>query len=394
MSNDFWVKTGQEHIMKNVGRLPLVLTRGEGSRVWDADGKEYIDFLTGISVNNFGHCNPDITVALTRQAEKIIHVSNYFYLEEQIKVAEELAKLTGYSQVYFANSGAEVNEAALKLARKYGKVRLGGKYQIVTAQHSFHGRTYGAISATGQPKYQENFKPIVPGFVYAEFNNLDSWKAAINDETCAIMLELVQGEGGVNPAEPHFISGLIDLCRKNDLLFMVDEVQTGLGRTGKHFAYEHYGFMPDLITIAKSLGGGIPCGALLVNEKANVLTPGDHSTTVGGGGMAFAAALATLKLLQEPGLMASVVKKGQYIKETWGSWCNEVSAIKDLRGLGMMLALELKVPSKQVMLACLDAGLIVNAVTETTLRILPALNIEEDDLDEGLQIMKSVLKQF
>jgi predicted acetylornithine/succinylornithine family transaminase len=394
MSNDSLVKIGQETIMKNVGRLPLVLTRGEGSRVWDADGKEYIDFLMGISVNNFGHCNPGITVALTSQAEKILHVSNYFYLEEQILVARELTKLTGYHRVFFANSGAEVNEAALKLARKYGKVKLGGKYQIVTALDSFHGRTYGAISATGQPKYQESFKPIVPGFVYAEFNNLDAWEAAITGETCAILLELVQGEGGVNPAEPHFVKGLIELCRQYDLLFMVDEIQTGLGRTGKYFAYEHFGFKPDVITIAKSLGGGIPCGALLVNEKADLFTPGDHSTTIGGGGMAFAGALVILELLQEPGLMAAVVKKGQYIKDTWESWRNELPVIKGYRGLGLMLAMELKVPGKQVMLACLDAGLIVNAVTDTALRILPALNIEADDLDEGLEIMKTVLKQF
>lgn len=394
MSNEALVKVGQETIMKNVGRLPVVFSRGEGSRLWDADGKEYIDFLMGISVNNFGHCHPDITVALSNQAEKLLHVSNYFYLEDQIKVARELTQLTGYTQVYFGNSGAEANEAALKLARKYGKVKLGGKHQIVTALNSFHGRTYGALSATGQPKYQDSFKPIVPGFAYAEYNNLDSWKAAVTDETCAIMLELVQGEGGVQPAERHFIEGLIEMCQKHNLLFMVDEVQTGLGRTGKYFAYEHYGFKPDVITIAKSLGGGIPCGALLVNEKADVFTPGDHSTTIGGGGMAFAAALATLKLLREPGLMAEVTKKGQYIKEIWGGWFADIPVVKDCRGLGLMLALELKIPSKQVMIACLEAGLVVNAVTDSAIRILPALNITKDDLDAGLAIMKQVLKKF
>jgi predicted acetylornithine/succinylornithine family transaminase len=394
MSNESLLKIGQETIMKNVGRLPVVFCRGEGSRLWDANGKEYIDFLTGISVNNFGHCHPDITVALSAQAAKLLHVSNYFYIGEQIEAARELIKLSGYSQVFFANSGAEVNEAALKLARKYGKVKLGGKYQIVTALHSFHGRTYGAISATGQPKYQESFKPIVPGFSYAEFNNLASWKAAITDETCAIMVELVQGEGGVYPAELHFIEGLIELCQKHNLLFIADEVQTGLGRTGKYFAYEHYGFKPDAITIAKSLGGGIPCGALLVNEKADIFAPGDHSTTIGGGGMAFAAALATLKLLQEPGLMAEVAKKGQYIKEIWGGWFADTPVVKDCRGLGLMLALDLKIPSKPVMTACLEAGLVVNAVTESAIRILPALNISQDDLDAGLAIMKEVLKKF
>ncbi len=394
MNNESYLKIGQDCIMKNVGRLPIVFSRGEGSRLWDADGKEYIDFLTGISVDNFGHCHPEITVALAKQAEKLLHVSNYFYMEEQIELAEELVKLSGYQQVFFCNSGAEANEAAIKLARKYGKTVLGGKYQIVTAKSSFHGRTLGALSATGQPKYQESFQPVVPGFVYAEYNNLDAWKAAITDQTCAIMLELVQGEGGVNPASAEFIKGLLDLCRKHDLLFMVDEVQTGLGRTGKLFAYEHYNFKPDLITIAKSLGGGIPCGALLVNERANIFTPGDHSTTVGGGGMAFAAGLVTLKLLQQPGLMVEVIKKGQYIKDTWEEWRKTIPVIKGYRGLGLMLALELTVPSKQVLLACLDEGLIVNAVTENTLRLLPALNIDKNDLDEGLTILRKVLKQF
>jgi acetylornithine/N-succinyldiaminopimelate aminotransferase len=394
LNNEGYLKIGQESIMKNVGRLPIVISRGEGSRVWDSDGKEYIDFLMGISVNNFGHCNPEITVALTQQAEKILHVSNYFYLEEQIRLAEELVKISGFHQAFFSNSGAEANEAAIKLARKYGKVKLGGKYQIVTAKGSFHGRTFGALSATGQPKYQESFQPIVPGFTYADYNNLDSWQAAINDQTCAIILELVQGEGGVIPATRDFVKGLFEICQKRNLLFILDEVQTGLGRTGKLFAYEHYGIRPDAITIAKSLGGGIPCGALLVSEPANLFTPGDHSTTVGGGGMAFTAGLATLKLLQQPGLMAQVTQKGQYIKDTWEEWRKKLSVIEGFRGLGMMLALELKAQSKQVMLACLEAGLIVNAVSETALRILPALNIEETDLDEGLAIMKKVLQQF
>jgi acetylornithine/N-succinyldiaminopimelate aminotransferase len=394
LSNENYLKMGQAAMMKNVGRLPLVISRGEGSRVWDADGKEYIDFLMGISVNNFGHCNPEITVALTQQAQKILHVSNYFYLEEQVRLADQLVKMSGYHQVFFANSGAEANEAAIKLARKYGKVKLGGKYQIVTAKESFHGRTLGALSATGQPKYQESFQPVVPGFSYAEFNNLDSWKAAIQDQTCAVILELVQGEGGVIPATPDFVKGLYEICQKRNLLFIVDEVQTGLGRTGKLFAYEHYGIRPDVVTIAKSLGGGIPCGALLVSESANVFTPGDHSTTIGGGGMAFAAGLATLKLLQQPDLMAKVTRKGQYIKDGWEEWRKTLPVIKGYRGLGMMLALELNTSSKQVMLACLEAGLIVNAVSETALRILPALNIEEADLEQGLAIMKKVLQQF
>lgn len=394
MNNAGSVEVGQEVVMKNVGRLPITFSRGEGSRLWDADGKEYIDFLSGISVNNFGHCHPDITAALRDQAGKILHVSNYFYLEEQIKLAHELTKLTNYHSVFFANSGAEANEAAIKLARKYGKTKLGGRYQIITAKGSFHGRTLGALSATGKPQYQEDFQPLVPGFAYAEYNSLKSWLGAITEQTCAVMLELVQGEGGVYPADPDFVEGLARICYKYNLLMIVDEVQTGLGRTGKLFAYEHFNMKPDIVTIAKSLGGGVPCGALMVNEKADIFTPGDHSTTIGGGAMAYAAGLVTLRLLQEPGFLDEVLRKGNYIKDTWEYWRREMPVIDGCRGLGLMLALDLKVPSKQVMLACLEEGLVVNAVSETGIRILPALNISREDLDEGLAIFKKVLKNL
>lgn len=394
MTNEEWVAVAREAIMNNVGRFPIVINRGKGSRVWDADGKEYIDFLTGISVDNFGHSEPRIAAAIAAQAERIVHVSNYFYLEDQIKLARELLRLSGFHRVYFGNSGAEANEAAIKLARKYGRETLGGRNGIVTAKNSFHGRTYGALSATGKPKYQENFLPIVPGIVHADFNSLEDWKAKIDDNTCAILIELVQGEGGVNPADPGFIKGLREICQKRGILFMVDEVQTGLGRTGKMFAYEHYGFRPDVITIAKSLGGGVPCGAMLVNEDADVFKPGDHSTTIGGGGLAFAAGLVTLELLQTPGLMRQVIEKGQYIQAVWEKWRQELPVIQGYRGLGLMLALELKVPSKPVALRCLEEGLIVNAVTELAIRILPALNIEQEDLDAGLEILKKVLTEF
>lgn len=394
MTNQLMVENGKKYMMNNVNRLPVVFSKGTGSKLWDVDGKEYIDFLTGISVANFGHSHPEIVEAMCRQADKLLHVSNLYYLEEQVEVAEELIKLSGYQQVFFANSGAEANEGAIKIARKYGKEKLNGKFEIVTAVDSFHGRTLGALSATGQPKYQKNFLPVVPGFRYAEFNDLDSWKQAINDNTCAILLELVQGESGITPAKPDFINGLIEICNEQNILLMVDEIQTGLGRTGKMFAYEHFGFKPDLITIAKSLGGGIPAGAILVSEKANVFTPGDHSTTIGGGGMALAAAKVTLKLLQQPGLMNEVINKGNYFHEVFASWKSEIPMIKESRGLGMMLALDLKIPCKPVMQACLDAGLVINAVNETALRMLPAFNISQAEIDKGLEILKKVLKQF
>jgi len=394
MKQSEYLEIGKDVVMRNVGRLPLVLSKAKGSRVWDTDGKEYIDFLMGISVNNFGHCHPAISEAIASQAQKIVHVSNYFYLEEQVEVASELVKLSGYQQVFFSNSGAEANEAAIKLARKFGKVKGGGRSSIVTALHSFHGRTMGALSATGQPKYQEYFQPIVPGFTYAEFNNLDSWKAAITEDTIALMVELVQGEGGVIPADPAFVQGLVDLCREKDLLFIVDEVQTGFGRTGRMFAYEQFGIRPDVITVAKSLGGGVPLGALLVNARANVFEPGDHSTTVGGGGIALAAAKASLQLMQAPGLMEEVQRKGELIQGEWRKWSQDLKAVSGGRGMGLMLALLLNVPAKQVMLECLEEGLIVNAVADQTIRILPALNIPDEDLIAGLAILHRVLQRY
>lgn len=394
MDQAAYLDLGQKYVMRNVGRLPLVFSRGQGSRLWDADGKEYIDFLTGISVHNFGHSHPEYVKAFTEQAGKITHVSNYFYLEEQVELARRLLELSGFARVFFGNSGAEANEAAIKLARKYGKLKRGGRTGIVTAENSFHGRTMGALAATGQPKYQESFRPLPAGFTYAEYNNLAAWEKAVTDDTCAVLVEPVLGEGGVVPATPDFLQGLARLCRDRDLLLMVDEVQTGLGRTGAYFAFEHYGIRPDVMTLAKSLGGGVPCGALLVNEKADIFTPGDHSTTVGGGGMAFAAGLVTLRLLQQPGLLKEINRKGELVKKTWQSWMEELPAVSGFRGLGLMLALTLKVPSKEVMLACLAEGLIVNAVQEKAIRILPAFNIPDQELEAGLTKLHQVLRRF
>lgn len=393
MNQSEYLELGKQVIMRNVGRLPLVMSRAAGSRVWDTDGKVYIDLLTGISVNNFGHCHPAISKAIADQATKIVHVSNYFYLEEQVEVAAELVKMSGYQQAFFSNSGAEANEAALKLARKFGKVKGNGRYQIVTAFQSFHGRTFGALSATGQPKYQEAFQPILPGFAYAEYNNLESWKAAITEDTIALMLELVQGEGGVVPADPAFVQGLVALCKEKDLLLIVDEVQTGFGRTGRMFCFEHFGIRPDVITVAKSLGAGVPLGVLLVNERANVFEPGDHSTTVGGGAIALGAAKASMQLMQAPGLLEEVTRKGAWIQAQWQEWARDLKAVAGCRGQGLMLALLLNVPAKQVMLECLEEGLIVNVVADQVLRLLPALNIPDADLQEGLAILRRVLER-
>ena len=324
-----------------------------------------------------------------------MHVSNYFYLEEQIALAEKLVALSGLDRVFFCNSGAEANEAALKLARKYGRQQLGGKYEIVSAVHSFHGRTFGALAATGQPKYQENFAPLPAGFRYAPFNDLAAWEAALTDQTCAFLLELVQGEGGVHPIDRKFLEGIADLCQKHQILLILDEVQTGLGRTGKYFAWEHFGIKPDILTTAKALGAGIPLGALLATEKvASVLVPGDHSTTVGGGGLAFAAGLEVLRLMEEENLPARAAHLGAELTSLFQSWQQDLPIIQSVRGWGLMLALELSVPAGPVAEQCFEHGLLINAVSPTALRLLPALNIDRTDLEGGLSILKAVLKEF
>lgn len=376
--------------MKNVGRLDLVFVKGKGARLWDADGKEYIDFLTGVSVTSLGHTHPAVTRVLQEQAEKIVHVSNYFYLEEQIAAAERLADLVGLDRVFWSNSGAEANEAAIKLARKYGAAK--GKYGFVSALKSFHGRTLGALSLTGQPKYQDSFRPLPEGFTYAPLNDLAAWERAIGPETCALVVEPVQGEGGVYPATTEFLAGLRELCDRHGLLLIFDEVQTGFGRTGKFFAWQHTGIKPDILTTAKTLGAGIPIGAMLAKEDvAAAFTPGDHSTTIGGGGMAYAAALAVMDVLERENLPQRAWELGEKILATFREWGRNMPVIKEARGLGLMLALDLTVPAKPVMLECLRRGLIVNAVTETALRLLPPLNIAEEDLAAGLAILKDVL---
>ncbi len=382
-------------LFNNVRRYPVVFTRAEGSRVYDAAGREYIDFLSGIAVQAAGHSHPRIAATIRRQAEKIIHVSNYFYLEEQIALAEKLVALSGMDRVFFCNSGAEANEAAIKLARKYGRQQLGGKYEIVSALNSFHGRTLGALAATGQPKYQESFGPLPAGFKYAPFNDLAAWEAAVTDQTCAFLLELVQGEGGVHPVSRAFLDGIATLCRKHQILLILDEVQTGLGRTGKFFAWEHFGIKPDILTTAKALGAGVPLGAMLATGKvASVLAPGDHSTTVGGGGLAFAVGLEVLRLLEEENLPARAARLGAELQTLFQSWQQELPVIKEVRGWGLMLALELTVPSGPVAQQCFENGLLINAVSPTALRLLPALNIDRSDLEAGLSILKAVLKEF
>ncbi|MGE5558850.1 MAG: aspartate aminotransferase family protein [Bacillota bacterium] len=380
-------------LMGNVSRFPVVFSKGRGSSLYDVDGKEYLDFLTGISVESLGHGNPYLTKAIQEQADKLLHVSNYFYTEEQIIAGEMLCDYAGMDKVFFCNSGAEANEAAIKLARKYGREKLGGRFEIITAYRSFHGRTLGALAATGQPRYHEAFRPLPEGFAYADFNNIKTWRDRISDRTCALMVEPVQGEGGVYPATESFMHGLKELCEGKKLLLIFDEVQTGMARTGKPFAWQHWGVRPDILTTGKSLGGGIPIGAMMCTDECDFFTPGDHSTTIGGGGAAWAAAIEVINQLKEHALAQRAWKLGETFKAVFHQWREELRVIKEIRGMGLMLAVELTVPAKPVARQCLEQGLIVNAVSENAIRMLPPLLLSEKEMKDGLGILYGVLKE-
>lgn len=377
--------------MKNCRRHPVVLVRGRGARVQDADGRSYLDLVSGISVNAFGHAPAFLAEALAAQAGELIHVSNLYYSATLIEAAERLAALSGMDRVFFCNSGAEAVEAAIKLARKYGRTRLGGRYEIVTAERSFHGRTMGALTATGQEKYQRDFAPLVPGFRYAPFNDLAAWREAVTPATCALMIEPVQAEGGVYPARPEFIRGLAELAEEHGLLLVFDEVQTGLGRTGRLFAWEHFGVKPHLMAVAKGLGGGFPVGALLAREEAAVFAPGDHQSTFGGNPLACAAVLACLRRMVEDDLPARAAALGAEIAAQIRSWTAEIGIIREIRGMGLLLGLEIDGRAPEYAEAALERGLLLNALNETTFRIAPPLAITREELAEAMAILRAVL---
>ncbi len=393
MTNAELVTRGERVLMHNCRRQPLVMVRGEGARVWDADGRGYIDFVSGVAVNAFGHAPPFLAEVLASQAARLVHVSNLYYSETQILAAERLASLAGMDRVFFCNSGAEAVEAAIKLARKHGRCRSGDRYEIVTARGSFHGRTMGALAATAQEKYQADFAPMLPGFRYALFNDLGSWEEVVSPATCALLVEPVQGEGGVHPAEPEFLRGLATVARRHNLLLIFDEVQTGFGRTGKVFAWEHYGVKPDAMAVAKAIGGGMAVGALLCREEAAVFTPGDHQATFGGNPLATSAVLAACEELIGNDLPAGAARLGGEAKQIIGGWQKEIPRIKEIRGLGLMLGLELDGSAQ----ACVEhgqaRGLLLNAVSANTLRLAPPLVITRAELDEGLGILRDVLEE-
>ncbi|NLM97055.1 MAG: aspartate aminotransferase family protein [Halanaerobiaceae bacterium] len=367
------------------GRYPLVIERGEGVKIYGKDGKVYYDFLSGIGVNALGYGHKKFVNAVKDQIDKIIHCSNLYYTEAQAELEKKLAENSCFDKMFFTNSGSEANEGAIKLVRKYYKEKAVDKFEIITADRSFHGRTLTTVTATGQDKYKRPFTPLPAGFKSVPFNDLQALKNAITEKTAAVMLEPIQGEGGIYPADREYLAGLRNLCNEKGILLVFDEVQCGIGRTGSLFAYQEYGVEPDIITLAKALGGGIPIGVFMAKkEVADAFSPGDHGTTFGGNPLACRAASTILDIILEDGFLESVRKKGELFKGKLQELVSKHEDLLEVRGLGLMLALELSenLSAKELSMELFKKGFLVNAVQEHTLRFLPPLVIEEEDIDK------------
>ena len=378
----------QAYILHTYGRVDAALVMGRNARAWDVDGKEYIDFTAGIGVNALGYCDPEWSAAVAEQAGKIQHMCNYYYCPENTALAQELSQASGMAKAFFCNSGAEANECAVKIARKYGEKR--GAYRIVTLENSFHGRTLTTLAATGQEGFHREFLPLTEGFLYAQAGDLAGIQAQLDGSVCAVMLEMVQGEGGVIPMDEGFVQGLAQLCREKDVLLLIDEVQTGIGRTGRFFAYQGYGVQPDVVTCAKGIAGGLPMGACLVSERlGDILQPGQNGSTFGGNPIASAAARVVVRRVSETAFLQSVAEKGAYFREK----LEAMPQVEYVRGRGLMLGVKLKEKdAHDVLVQCAKAGLLILTAKELV-RFLPPLTITQEDIDQGLAIFQQVLAQ-
>jgi predicted acetylornithine/succinylornithine family transaminase len=390
------VALDREYVMGTYARNPVVFVRGEGAKLWDSEGREYLDFLCGIAVVGVGHCHPRVAGAIAEQARTLMHVSNLFHNPLQARLAERLCRLTGMEKAFFCNSGAEANECAIKIARKWGKQRRGDAcHEIITFEGSFHGRTYGAVSATAQPKYQTPFAPVVPGFRYAPLNDLHAFDELLSENTCAVMIEPLQGESGVNVAAPDFLASVRALCDEADVLLICDEIQCGMGRTGHFLASQARNLRPDVVTVAKGIADGFPMGACLASgDVATTLVPGDHGSTFAGQPLACAAALATLEVLEDEQLMHNATVVGEHFRGQLRKLQAELPAIvREVRGLGLMVGMELALPvAKTGMRHLLDAGIVVNAVGDTILRFLPPLTVTRADCDIVTDALRDALQ--
>lgn len=386
------------YIMNTYTRYPVVLRKGRGMKVWSSDGKEYLDFVGGVAVNILGHCHPRVVVAIQKQAQRLIHVSNYYYIEPQIKLAKLLVEHSFADKVFFCNSGAEAIEAAIKLARKYAKEQVHpNRFEIIAAKNSFHGRTLAAITASGQEKYQKGFEPLVPGFKHVPFNDIQAMREAITEETCAILLEPIQGEGGVRVADPNYLKEVRDLCNEQNILLILDEVQTGMGRTGKLFAHEHFGITPDIMAIAKGLGGGVPIGAMLATDKvASGFQPGNHASTFGGNPLVCAAGVATLETILEDGFILDQCNRmSAYFIERLELLRTKFPAlVKEVRGRGLLLGMELTTEGDPIVRACLEKGFLINCAAGTVLRFIPPLIVQRKDIDQLVDALHGILSKL
>lgn len=387
-----WQELEQKYYMKVFSRLPVVLVRGAGTRVWDEAGKSYLDMCAGLAVNVLGHCHPTVAEAVCKQARTLIHTTNLYYTIPQLELAELLVENSCADRVFFGNSGAEANEGAIKLARKWGREHRNGAYEVISFENSFHGRTLATIAATGQAKFQKPFLPMPDGFKQVPFNDLDALKAATTAKTCAVLLEVVQGESGVHLATHDYMVGLREWCDEQGLLLMLDEIQTGLGRTGKFLAYEHHGVEPDVFTMAKGLAGGVPIGAVLAKERAAVFGLSDHGSTFGGNGLACAAGVATLKTIFDEGLVVSAAQVGSYLLEKLDDLKARFEVVVATRGLGLMAAFDLeREVAPALVRSALERGLILNNTGPKTVRFIPPLIVTKAEVDEAIDVIARIL---
>ena len=389
------IQNGDDYLLPVYNRQKIVLMRGEGTHVYDSERMVYLDFFSGIAVNGLGQAHPDVVNAIIEEAKKLGHVSNYYYNEPNVRLAKLLCEISFAQKVFFCNSGAEANEAALKLARKYFRRQGQDRFEIISFYHSFHGRTMGALSMTGQVKYQEGLEPLLPGIKLATYNNIESVKKLIGDKTAAVIIEPIQCEGGIQPADPKFLKELRDLTRDKGILLIFDEVQTGIGRTGKMWAYEHYGVEPDMMTSAKALGGGLPMGALLVtNQAATGFKPGDHASTFGGNPIVSAAAIATIETIISKDIMAHASKEGAYLKEKLDGVLKEFPKLfTEIRGFGLVLGIEMTRKAASLVAHCAGQGLLVGSANENVLRFMPTLIISHAEIDQGMDKLRKAIAE-
>jgi acetylornithine/N-succinyldiaminopimelate aminotransferase len=395
LSHTNWQELEKKLFLQTIKRAPLTLVRGKGARAWDDQGREYLDFYSGWATNSLGHCPPVVVAALEKQARTLIHASNQFYTVPQLELAQLLVDHSCLDRVFFCNSGAEADEGAVKLARRYGKLRLNGAYEVITANNSFHGRTLAMTAATGQSRFQEPYMPLPVGFVNVEYNNMEAIKQATGEKTCAVLLEPIQGEGGVNVPDDDYLQKVQDWCKEKRMLLILDEVQTGASRTGTLFAYEQFGVEPDLMTLAKGIGSGVPIGAILAKEEYSLFSPGEHGSTYGGNPLVCAAAHAVLKYMIDHNLPAQVKRVGNYLVTKLEGLKQEFDFVTGVRGRGLLIALDFNQEiAEKLVLTCIDKRLLVNKLKPNALRFMPPLIITEKEVDEAVGIVREALREI